>query len=217
MPLNITEASLEAVRAEFRELYIKDAKSGRYHLELSDLKTYVETHVSPVENELKLTLENERRLILSAALRNANVSPEGDELLIGRLQRRLAIDTVDGKRVVSILAEDGTPLVGKGPRGLATIDDLMRETTVKFPSMFNGRGMPQVNNEDASEVASKSDFNSEKARAAWVKKHGLAAYLALPTAAVPKSISRKSDFKTEKDRAAFVDANGLSAYSALPD
>jgi hypothetical protein len=176
VPLNIVKPDLEKVKPELHGFYVKDAKSGKYHLELSDLKSYVEARVSPIENELKLTRENERKLSHSIVLRNANVLPEGDELLVERLERRIAIDTVDGRRVISILAEDGKSLAGKGSNGLATIDDLVKEATTKFPSIFNGGGMPPADIEDTSRVATK------------------------------KSITRKSDFMTEKDRAAFVNA-----------
>ncbi|MGC0326214.1 hypothetical protein ABIG06_006843 [Bradyrhizobium sp. USDA 326] len=217
MPLRIVEPNLENVKPELHGLYVKDATSGHYHLELSDLKTYVETHVSPVENELKLARENERRLALSAALRNANVLQDVDDLLVQRFEHRIALDSENGQRVISILAEDGTFLTGKDSSGRATIDDLVKEITAKFPSMFNGGGTPLTDIEDPSRTPSKSDFKSEKERAAWVEKHGLAAYQALPTVAAKQSIARKSDFRTEKDRAAFVNTKGLSAYNALPD
>lgn len=217
MPLRLVEPNLENVKPELHGFYVKDATSGHYHLELSDLNTYVETHVSPVEDELKLARENERRLALSAALRNANVLQDVDDLLVQRFEHRIALDSENGQRVISILAEDGTFLTGKDSSGRATIDDLVKEITAKFPSMFNGGGKPPTDIEDPSRAPSKSDFKSEKERAAWVEKHGLAAYQALPTVAAKKSIARRSDFRTEKDRAAFVNARGLSAYNALPD
>lgn len=217
MPLKLVEPNLENVKPELHGLYVKDATSGHYHLELSDLKTYVETRVSPVENELKLARENERRLTLNAALQNANVSQDVGDLLVQRFEHRIALDSENEQRVISILAEDGTPLTGKGSDGRATIDDLVKEITAKFPSMFNGGGTPPADIEDPSKAPSNSDFKSEKERAAWVEKHGLAAYLALPAVAATDSIRRKSDFRTEKDRAAFVNTNGLSAYNALPD
>jgi hypothetical protein len=63
----------------------------------------------------------------------------------------------------------------------------------------------------------KSDFTSEKDRAAWVNKHGLDAYNALPLHGILQTVTKKSEFKTERDRAHFVDRNGLAAYQALPD
>jgi hypothetical protein len=63
----------------------------------------------------------------------------------------------------------------------------------------------------------KSDFTTEKDRAAWVNIHGLDAYNALPLHGILQTVRTKSDFKTERDRAHFVDKNGLAAYKALPD
>jgi hypothetical protein len=137
MPLNIVEPSLEKVKPELHALYVKDAKSGKYHLELSDLKTYVEARVSPVENELKIAHGNERKLSLSAALRKANIDPHYEELVLANIGDRVALGTEDDKRVVRITAADGgMPMVGSGANGLATLDDLMSETAKRFPSMF---------------------------------------------------------------------------------
>ena len=140
MPLNIVEPNLEKVKPELHALYVKDAKSGKYHLELSDLKSYVEARVSPVENELKLTRENERKLALGAALRQANIRPNYEDLIIANIGDRVAIDTVDNQRVIRILQADGeTPMVGTGPNGLATLGDLANEAAKTFPTTFKGK------------------------------------------------------------------------------
>jgi len=144
MPLNIVEPNLEKVKPELHGFYVKDAKSGTYRLDLSDLKAHVAAHVSPVENELKLTRENERKLLLEnglgEALRHANIRPNYENLIIANIGDRVAIDTVNGKRVIRILQADGeTPMVGSGPNGLATLDDLASEAAKTFPSTFNGK------------------------------------------------------------------------------
>ncbi|MEA3137931.1 MAG: hypothetical protein QOK23_100 [Gammaproteobacteria bacterium] len=63
----------------------------------------------------------------------------------------------------------------------------------------------------------KSDFKSETDRAAWVQKHGIVAYNALPLHAPLRSARSRSDFKSERQRAQFVNENGLAAYQALAD
>jgi len=137
MPLNIVEPNLEDVKPELRELYVKDAKSGKYRLDLSDLKTLIESHVSPIEKQLKLTHENERELALIVALRKVGIDPRYEALVMANIKDRVAIGTEDDKRVVRITAADGgMPMVGSGPNGLATLDDLMSETAERFPSMF---------------------------------------------------------------------------------
>lgn len=137
MPLNIVEPNIEKVKPELRELYVKDAKSGKYHLDLSDLKTHVAAHVSPIEKQLKIVSENERKLALSVAFHQAGVDPRYDELVFSNIKDRVAIGTEDDKRVVRITTADGgMPMVGSGANGLATLGDLMSETAKSFPSMF---------------------------------------------------------------------------------
>jgi len=216
MPLNIVEPSLENVKSDLDALYVKDAKSGKYHLELSDLTSYVDARVARVEDELKLARENERKLSLSVALRQAGVDPVYEELVLANIGGRVALDTADNQCVIRILQTDGeTPMVGSGPKGLAILHDLVQEAVKKFPSAFKSDsglgGMP------APGIATKSDFKSEKDRAAWVSKNGLEAYDKLGTEETVANINRKSDFKSEKQRAAFVGKNGLAAYKALAD
>jgi hypothetical protein len=144
MPLNIVEPNLEKVKPELHALYVKDAKSGKYHLELSDLKSYVEARVSPVEKQLKITRDNERKLTLSVPLHRAGIIPHFEKLVFANIGNRVALDTVDDRRVIRILQADGeTPMVGSDPKGLATLDDLVQEAVKSFSTMFNanqGRG-----------------------------------------------------------------------------
>jgi len=164
MPLNIVELNLENVKPELHGFYVKDAKSGKYHLDLSDLENHVKTRVTPVENELKLTRENERKLCLSVALRQAGIDPHYEKLVMANIEDRVAIGTEDDKRVVRIAAASGgTPMIGSGANGLATLDDLMTETVKLFPSMFKstapvGKGGTPV--QDAgNKVLTRSEFD----------------------------------------------------------
>jgi hypothetical protein len=166
MPLNIVEPNLEKVKPELHGFYVKNAKSGKYHLELSDLKSYVEARVSPVENELKLTRENERKLCLNIALRQAGVVDSNYErLMFANIGNRVALDTVDDKRVIRILQADGeTPMVGSGPKGLATLDDLVHEAVKSFPSAFkadpSGKGgMPGPVPSKVGKTLTRSEFD----------------------------------------------------------
>lgn len=121
------------------------------------------------------------------ALTKASVTEEGAELLPDRLANRIKFETVDGKRVLKIMQADGeTPMAGSGADGVATIDDLVKEATTKYPSLFKGSGaggggkQPDHKGGGGSGVTKKSDFKSEKERAAFYEKHGEAAYNALP-------------------------------------
>jgi hypothetical protein len=212
MPLNIIEVSLDKVKPEYHELYAKKP-DGTFVLDVSDL----DKHVEPLKTELDIAHVNERNVRIGEALRRAGVIAEGDDLLTSRIEKRIVLDSKDGARVVRILSADGvTPMAGTGPGGVATLDDLISELTAKFPSMF-AKGETPAPNIEGSKPAAKSDFKSEKERAAYVSRHGLAAYNALPTSAPKSAIERKSEFGSEKDRSAWVDKHGLSAYQGLPD
>lgn len=123
---------------------------------------------------------------LVAALARGGVTEEGAELLPERLSNRIKFETVDGKRVLKILQADGeTPMAGSGADGSATLDDLVKEAVKKYPSLFKGEGRGGSGKRPdlpggGSSVNKKSDFKSEKERAAYVEKHGIEAYNALP-------------------------------------
>jgi len=160
MPLNFVEPNLSNVKPELHELYVKDSKSGKFHLDLSDLKSHVAAHVSPVEKQLKLTRENERNLTLSVALHKAGIDPHYEALLIANIKDRVAIGTEDDKQVIRIMDADGEmPMIGSGADGFATLDDLISETAKTLPSMFKSTGhtgkgeMP-----DSKKVLTRSAF-----------------------------------------------------------
>lgn len=141
-------------------------------------------------DELNVARTSERSAIvgerLLSALARAGVTEEGTELLPDRLANRIKFETVDGKRVLKIMAADGeTPMAGNGPDGSATLDDLAKEATTRYPSLFKGSGAggggKQPDHKAGGAGATKkSDFKTEKDRAAWVEKNGLTAYNALP-------------------------------------
>jgi hypothetical protein len=78
---------------------------------------------------------------LMQALTKAGATEEGIDLLPDRLASRIKYELQDGKRVLTIMSADGeTPLAGAGKDGTATFDDLVKEATAKFPSLFKGEG-----------------------------------------------------------------------------
>jgi hypothetical protein len=95
--------------------------------------------------ELNAARASERTAIIettvTAALTAAKATPEGLDLLTDRLGKRLRLETVDGKRKIQILQADGeTPMAGKGPGGVATLNDLVQEAMKTWPSLFIGSG-----------------------------------------------------------------------------
>lgn len=143
-----------------------------------------------LDAELNAARTSERAAIvgerLLSALTRAGVTEEGTELLPDRLANRIKFETVDGKRVLKIMATDGeTPMAGSGSDGSATLDDLAKEATTKYPSLFKGSGAggggkPSDKGTGGAGIAKKSDFKTEKERAAWVEKNGFDAYRNLP-------------------------------------
>jgi Skp family chaperone for outer membrane proteins len=104
-----------------------------------------EKEKASLEAELNATRASERHAIISTsimtALTKANASEEGIDLLPDRLAARIKFETVDGARVVKITQADGeTPMAGSGKDGAATFDDLVKEASSKWPSLFKGSG-----------------------------------------------------------------------------
>ena len=143
-----------------------------------------------LDAELNAARTSERAAIvgerLLSALTRAGVTEEGTELLPDRLANRIKFETIDGKRVLKIMAADGeTPMAGAGPDGSATPADLAQDATTKYPSLFKGSGAggggkPSDKGAGGAGITKKSDFKTEKERAAWVEKNGLDAYSKLP-------------------------------------
>jgi hypothetical protein len=140
--------------------------------------------------QIDMLSSSERTAIVDERLHGAlfknGATEEGIELLPARLSGRIDVQTVDGKRVLKIMQADGkTPMAGSGADGMATLDDLVKEVSSKYPSLFKGSdvgggGKRPDGNSGGSGVTKKSDFKSEKARAAWVDKNGFEAYRNLP-------------------------------------
>jgi hypothetical protein len=80
---------------------------------------------------------------LGAALVKAKASAEGMAALPKLIGDRIRIEfDENGLASSTILEADGkTPMVGSGPQGLATYDDLVKEVAQKqYPSLFEGAG-----------------------------------------------------------------------------
>jgi hypothetical protein len=181
-------ADLLAAQAEAERLAAE--KSGDHAKILKQHQDRWAAEKAALESELNASRASERGAVvgerLLGALTKAGVTDEGAELLPDRLAGRIKFETVDGKRVLKIMAADGeTPMAGKGADGSATLDDLVAEAVTKYPSLFKGSGAggsgkPPMPGSGGSGVTKKSDFKSERERAAWVDANGMAAYNALP-------------------------------------
>lgn len=120
-------------------------KAGNFDAILKQHQDKAAKDRADLEAELNAARASERGAVvgerLLGALAKAGATEEGLELLPDRLASRIEFETVDGKRVVKIMQADGkTPMAGSGADGTATIDDLVKEVSNKFTSLFKGSG-----------------------------------------------------------------------------
>lgn len=115
---------------------------------------------------------------LMAALTEASATKEGVELLSKQLRERAKIETVDGKRVVKIFDEDGTPMLAGGKN--ATFADLAAKAAEKWPSLFQattkaGSGtQPNGAGRTATKTMKRSEFtNLPPAEASKIARSGV--------------------------------------------
>lgn len=168
----------------------KHEKEGNFDALLNQHKTKWEKEKADLEAELNAARSSERGAIIESSLMTEltklGATEEGIDLLPDRLSRRIKFETEDGKRIIKIMSADGeTPLAGGSKDGTATMADLVKEAIEKWPSLFKGDGRggsgTQPNPKAGrSGVTKKSDFKTEKDRAAFVTEHGMAVYKALP-------------------------------------
>lgn len=186
-PEEIADLLSEQAEAERKRL----EKSGDHAAILKQKQDAWEKEKADILAERDASRASERSAVvgerLLGALTKAGVTEEGAELLPDRLANRIKFETVDGKRVLKIMQADGeTPMAGGGADGVATIDDLVKEAGGKYPSLFKASGAggggkpPRDKGGGGSGVTKKTDFKTEKERAAWVHANGMPAYNALP-------------------------------------
>ncbi|WP_448043802.1 hypothetical protein [Bradyrhizobium liaoningense] len=179
---------LEAQRVKDEEAA---RKAGDFDKILKQHQDKAAQEKAELEAELNAARSSERSAVVGervqGALAKAGATEEGIELLPDRLANRIKFETVDGTRVLKIMQSDGkTPMAGSAADGTATIDDLVKDTIKKFPSLFKGSGAggggkpPEGKGGGGSGATKKSDFKSEKERSKFVNEHGLEAYTKLP-------------------------------------
>jgi hypothetical protein len=135
MPMKLYVESLDAVPAQFRGEYTDIG--GRFRLNVEGIEEENEAALSALRVERDALVKQQVETSLTAALSKANASEWGADLLTEHFRGRIKSEPgSDGKRVISILNADGTPMVGSGPNGFATIADLMQEAVGQYPSLF---------------------------------------------------------------------------------
>lgn len=104
---------------------------------------------------------------LATALMKAKASAEGLSALPKLIGDRVKIEFDDaGAAKATIFEADGkTPMVGNGSGGLATFDDLVKEATKTFPSLFEGTGSgsgkdPNQRRDAGGKTMARKDFEA---------------------------------------------------------
>jgi hypothetical protein len=137
MSLPMTVETLHAVPEAQRALYVEE--EGKFHLDVEGRENWPKERAA-LETELQATRISERAATmerLAYALSRVGATPAGLDLLNYHFDKRIRIETVDGKRTVQILQADGAmPMVGRANDGTATFDDLAKEAHRQYPSLF---------------------------------------------------------------------------------
>ena len=76
---------------------------------------------------------------IAAALKAGNATVEGSDLLPERLAKRVKLETVEGRRVATILNEAGEPMLDATGKP-AKFSDLVNQAKQKWPGLFAGSG-----------------------------------------------------------------------------
>ena len=118
MTLQLTVDTLHAIPEAQRAFYVE--RDGQFHLDVEAQEDWPKEKAA-LEAELQATRASERGSImerLAVALKNGGATPAGCDLFHYHLDKRIRIETVEGKRIVRILQADGlTRMVGSSKDG----------------------------------------------------------------------------------------------------
>ena len=126
-------------------------------------------------------------LLIDAAATQALAEAKGSvELLLPHVRAHTRVKEEDGKFTVEVVDKDGNARIGDAKGGIMDIKGLVAEMRQSdtFGRAFEGSGQSgsgkQPGGAGGAGITKKSDFKTEKDRAAYVEKHGMEAYRALP-------------------------------------
>lgn len=149
-----------------------------------------EKHAADLEaertNSTRMRGALDRHLIDAAATAAIAAAKGVPQLLLPHVQRHMKVVEENGEYVAQVVDAKGDPRInGKGePLTVADLVAEMRQSEI-FGRAFeasgqSGSGKQPGNGGGGAGATKKSDFKSEKDRAAWVEKHGFDAYRGLP-------------------------------------
>lgn len=166
------ESRLEAERVKAEEALKKAGKFDEVlATHLGKAKQERDGAVSTAEKQrdgaLNIAKEAIRNTNLATALTKAKATATGMKVLPNEIGHRIKIDFDDaGKATTAIMDADGvTPMVGSGPGGLATFDDLAKEIVKEYPDLFEGTGSgsgkdPNGRRDAGGKVLTRAEFNA---------------------------------------------------------
>jgi hypothetical protein len=167
MALELEVDKLESVPAPLREYYLP--RDGKFHLDVPiaglksalqkqteanrDIKKALGEHnltaadIPSLVNSNKALIDTQAKLrdlqvnhAVTIALMRAKPTATGADLLPSLLQKRVTVETIDGADIFRIADKDGRPMPGSGSDGLATFDDLVKETIGRYGDLFEATG-----------------------------------------------------------------------------
>jgi Skp family chaperone for outer membrane proteins len=156
-------------------------KSGDFDAILSQKQAAFQKEKDALLAELSASKESERQAVISnnliAALSTLGATKEGIDLLPDRISSRIHYETTNGKRSIRITQADGvTPMAGSASDGSATFDDLAKEVSLSYPSLFrrkdnNGTGMANQNSSPQPNGSQKLSGTTAERIAALKSRH----------------------------------------------
>jgi hypothetical protein len=152
--LTAWETAVAGRSVEDVQTLIADVDSGKFNKGkskeefdalLAQHKTVAEQKITALATERDTAYGVARKAVvdggLKGALANAKATKEGLALLPKILGDRIELKFENGEPLQRILAADGkSPMAGTGSDGYATMDDLIKDVTKAFPSLFEGSG-----------------------------------------------------------------------------
>jgi hypothetical protein len=166
------QAMLESERAKADEALVKAGKVDELlERKVGEVRRESDTAISEANNRRDSALGVARKAVIgthvNGALVKAKVTAEGLDLLSERLGHRVQLEFDDkGSSSISILDAAGEPMLGSGQGGRATFDDLVKEASKTYPSLFEGTGgggsgtRPRDGGGPAGKTLKRSDYDA---------------------------------------------------------
>lgn len=152
--LTAWETAVAGKSVEEVQTLIADFDSGKFNkgktkeefdAALAQHKTAAEQKAAALAAERDTAYNAARKAIvdgeLKGALATAKATKTGMSMLPQILGARIELKFENGEPVRRIMAADGkSPMIGTGPDGFATLDDLMKDVVKTYPDLFEGSG-----------------------------------------------------------------------------